>query len=532
MVLISQMIRAMKKHKILAACMTCMLAAGGLFVTSCEDIEPIHELDLARVLSPTGLNVTISAKVNIEISWEALDEKAESYVLEVYKGETATEEALHTRAENLTTTSYRLENMGYEETYLIRVKAVGQDVEDSKWTEVVTKTDSEQIFSTVQSEDINGNSVTLRWPAGEAADQITITPVGAEDAEATITLTPDDVANGYVTVSGLEYETDYTAVMTLGNKTRGTITFKTGIDISKATIVSEGANLKEVLDGALEGQIFFLEGDSYDLDGNYTLTKSVMLTSDATDKATIKGGEFQFSTAINSFKLSNIIFDGGEDGNLLEATDAAASLNELSIEGCEINNIKGQVIYDNKGGTWGSIVINNTIVNNVAYGGDGILDIRSGALTSCTITNSTFANGFRSFLRVEVETTVSLTNCTVYMACAEEDGSNRGLFSMAKGKSLTVKNCLFHSVGLNCSAVDNVKSGVWGRTDKLKVSEAVYENNYYYSCPNLWGGIYSDNHANVATEADPQFKDATNGDFTVQNQTLIDAQVGDPRWLQ
>ena len=85
---------------------------------------------------------------------------------------------------------------------------------------------------------------------------------------------------------------------------------------------------------------------------------------------------------------------------------------------------------------------------------------------------------------------------------------------------------------LNCSAVDNVKSGVWGRTDKLKVSEAVYENNYYYSCPNLWGGIYSDNHANVATEADPQFKDATNGDFTVQNQTLIDAQVGDPRWLQ
>ena len=118
------------------------------------------------------------------------------------------------------------------------------------------------------------------------------------------------------------------------------------------------------------------------------------------------------------------------------------------------------------------------------------------------------------------------------MACAEEDGSNRGLFSMAKGKSLTVKNCLFHSVGLNCSAVDNVKSGVWGRTDKLKVSEAVYENNYYYSCPNLWGGIYSDNHANVATEADPQFKDATNGDFTVQNQTLIDAQVGDPRWLQ
>ena len=111
--------------------MTCMLAAGGLFVTSCEDIEPIHELDLARVLSPTGLNVTISAKVNIEISWEALDEKAESYVLEVYKGETATEEALHTRAENLTATSYRLENMGYEETYLIRVKAVGKDVEDS-----------------------------------------------------------------------------------------------------------------------------------------------------------------------------------------------------------------------------------------------------------------------------------------------------------------------------------------------------------------------------------------------------------------
>ena len=59
-----------------------------------------------------------------------------------------------------------------------------------------------------------------------------------------------------------------------------------------------------------------------------------------------------------------------------------------------------------------------------------------------------------------------------------------------------------------------------------------YANNYYFNCPNLWGNLYKDNHSDVATELDPQFTDAANGDFTVQSQDLKDNQVGDPRWLK
>jgi len=36
----------------------------------------------------------------------------------------------------------------------------------------------------------------------------------------------------------------------------------------------------------------------------------------------------------------------------------------------------------------------------------------------------------------------------------------------------------------------------------------------------------------LALRLDPKFVDAANGNFKVQNQTLIDSKVGDPRWLK
>jgi hypothetical protein len=34
-----------------------------------------------------------------------------------------------------------------------------------------------------------------------------------------------------------------------------------------------------------------------------------------------------------------------------------------------------------------------------------------------------------------------------------------------------------------------------------------------------------------ATSVDPGYTDAANGGFTISNQTLMDNQVDDPRWL-
>ena len=36
----------------------------------------------------------------------------------------------------------------------------------------------------------------------------------------------------------------------------------------------------------------------------------------------------------------------------------------------------------------------------------------------------------------------------------------------------------------------------------------------------------------IPTEANPQFIDAENGNFTVGNKELVGNEIGDPRWLK
>ena len=192
--------------------------------------------------------------------------------------------------------------------------------------------------------------------------------------------------------------------------------------------------------------------------------------------------------------------------------------------------MKKHILYNNKKGTFGTIVMNNTIVDGVANSeGDGF-DLRGGALTSLTVTNSTFSNGIRSFVRCQVQGDLTFRNCTFYNLCTIDHKDNTGLFRVEKdGSTLTVTNCLFYGIGLESPT--NANSGVWARADKLKAEET-YSNNYYFNCPNLWTNAHEAGHDRVATEADPGFVDAANGDFTITNEDMIYEEVGDPRWRQ
>ena len=278
-----------------------------------------------------------------------------------------------------------------------------------------------------------------------------------------------------------------------------------------------------------DGDAFVLLGSSYTLTEDFELTKSISLTSiDPTNKPTISGGRFIFSSEIASFSMSNIKVDVENNyGNFIEAK--GGSLGSLTLEGCEIKNTNNNMIYSNAAANFGTITVNNCIISNIGDGGDGVFDIRKGTVASVTLTNSTITDVKRTFIRIEVATDFTMTNCTLYNVATVDNANNRGLFSLAKGKTLKVENCLFYGIGL--ATPTNVNSGVWGRSDKMKAT-ATYANNYYFNCPNLWSNLYKGDYSSVATELDPQFTDAANGDFTVQSQDLKDNQVGDPRWLK
>lgn len=522
----------MKKHILPVACMAALLMAGSV-ISSCSDIDPVHSLELSRVLSPTNLSVRIRNSVNLELSWDAMD-KATSYTVEVYQGETAEGTPVFTQeCINAETYTVKAGLLG-ETVYYVQVKAVGEGINDSKWTGMKVTTDAEQIFKAVDAAEITHHSAIIRWIDGmmtnaDAGNKVTVTPVSNASAALEYTVTNEDVTNGYVTIDGLTQDTEYQAVMKRGSVTRGTVNFKTRIDTGDMIPIDEGANLAEKLTDAKEGDAFVLLGSSYTLTEDFELTKSISLTSiNPTNKPTISGGRFIFSSDVASFSMSNIIFDVENNyGNFLEAK--GGSLGSLTLEGCEIKNTKNNMIYSNAAADFGTITVKDCIISNIGDGGDGVFDIRKGALTSATITNSTITDVKRTFIRIEVPTDFTMTNCTLYNVATVDNANNRGLFSLAKGKTLNVKNCLFYCIGL--ATPTNANSGVWGRSDKMKATPT-YANNYYFNCPNLWSNLYKDDHSSVATECDPQFADAANGDFTVQSQDLKDNQVGDPRWLK
>ena len=522
----------MKKHILPVACMAALLMAGGV-ISSCSDIDPVHSLELSRVLSPTNLSVRIRNSVNLELSWDAMD-KATSYTVEVYQGETAEGTPVFTQ-EGINADTYTVKaGLLGETVYYVQVKAVGEGIADSKWTGMKVTTDAEQIFKAVDAAEITHHSAVIRWIDGmmtnaDAGNKVIVTPVSDASAALEYTVTNEDVTNGYVTIDGLTQDTEYQAVMKRGSVTRGTVNFKTRIDTGDMIPIDEGADLAKKLTDAKEGDAFVLLGSSYTLTEDFELTKSISLTSiDPTNKPTISGGRFIFTSEVASFSMSNIIFDVENNyGNFLEAK--GGSLGSLTLEGCEIKNTKNNMIYSNAAADFGTITVKDCIISNIGDGGDGVFDIRKGTLSKVILTNSTITDVKRTFIRIEVPTDFTMTNCTLYNVATVDNANNRGLFSLAKGNTLNVENCLFYGIGLE--SPQNGNSGVWGRSDKMKATPT-YANNYYFNCPNLWSNLYQNDNSFVATKCDPQFADAANGDFTVQSQDLKDNHVGDPRWLK
>ena len=522
----------MKKHILPIACMATLLIAGSI-ISSCDDIAPIHSLELSRILSPTNLSVRVRNSVNLELTWDKMD-NATSYTIEVYQGTTAEGTPVFTQ-EGINTDTYTV-NAGLlgETDYYIQVKAVGDDISDSKWVGLKVTTDAEQILTAVDVAETTFQSAKICWIDGmmtnaDAGNIVTATPVSnASATTVNYTVTEEDITNGYVEINGLTQNTEYQVVMKRGNVTRGTVTFKTRIDTGDMLPIEEGEDLAERLAAANEGDAFVLMGNAYTINGDLELTKSISLTSiDPTDKAVISGGRFIFNSEVASFSMSNIIFDVQNNaGNFIEAK--SGSMGNLTLESCEIKNTNNNMVYSNVAANWGTITVNNCIISNIGANGDGLFDIRKGTVTSVTVTNSTITNVQRTLIRIEVATSFTMKNCTLYNVSTADNGNNRGLFSLAKGQTLNVENCLFYGVGIDGFTNDN--TGVWARADKMKAT-ANYAKNYYFNCPNLWGKLYKDDHSTVATELDPQFTDAANGDFTVQAQDIKDNQAGDPRWL-
>lgn len=510
-----------------------VLGLATVAMASCSDVaDEITSIVYNRNFSPTGVEAKVRNRTNIELSWNRA-EGVTQYNVEVFANDSLTfagtpVKTLTVAPDEIPVTITGLEG---ETKYSFRVQATdGNTSRDSKWAGAYAKTEAEQILKTVKEADIKGKQVTLRWTAGEEAATITLTP-----GDIVYNVTAEDIEAGAATITGLTPETKYTAVLKRDNgKTRGTIEFTTGIDLAETDIlVKAGSDIAAAIKDAPEGYRLVVEPGEYGIatdeaafGGSVTISKALSIKGLRQNDHPVIKGRIKVEAALD---IDQVTLDGtGTDGGQCFDFTADNEIDHLIISNSEITNYTKGFYYVNKAAKISNITINNCLISNVECDGGDMFDSRAGAILALNITNNTIWNSCkaRDLVRYDdkssnfagVAPVITIDHNTIVGAC--NNAGKRILYVRFKGNSITFTNNIVTASAGNFSNQKNT-------------AVPTFDNNFYFEAA---GYVTEGANANAlfvdktGTIADPQFKDAANGDFTIGNDDVKDKKAGDPRW--
>ena len=508
-------------------------------LASCSDVaDEITSIVYNRNFSPTSVEAKVRNRTNIELSWN-LGDGVTNYNVEVYANDSLTFAGSPVQSFSVTPDEVPVTITGLEgETkYSFRVQATdGNASRDSKWSGAYAKTDAEQIFKNVAEEDIKGSSVTLRWTAGQEAATITLTP-----GNIVYNVTADDIVAGAATITGLTPETEYKAVLARANgKTRGTITFKTGIDLADTDIlVKAGSDITAAINDAPEGYRLIVEPGTYgiasdaaDHGGSITISKTLTIKGLRQNDHPVIMGRFKVEAP---FAVDQVTLDGTDtDGGQCFDFTKDGEIERLSVTNSEVKNYTKGFFYINKAVLVNTITIEDNIISNIECSGGDFLDSRKGGYNSLSFKNNTVFESAKErdvFRMDDASKTISATpNIVVDHNTFYNVGSGganyRVFYVRFKGNTITFTNNIIVGTNYKRGFANNAN------TDQAPT----LDNNIYYNTENLIeAGATADATIswfdNAGIVLDPQFKDAANGDFTIGNDNVKDKKAGDPRWL-
>lgn len=522
-----------------------MIAAGVLgltmTLTSCGDVmDEITSLALDRNLSPIALTATVQNRTDVRLNWTAVN-GATGYVIEQYANDSLDFEGKTADATYTISASdvpYTVSGLEGETKYSFRVMSVteGDDSRNSKWSAVYVKTSPEQIFETLGDDDIKARSVTLKWPAGEEAKNIVV-----KDADGNTVvdhaLTSEEIAAGEATIDGLTPETAYTANMLRANgKTRATASFTTAIELLDGDVlVKAGDDLATAITNAADGaRLIVMPGEYTIVDPEGTNAASDV---DLTKNITIKGlresdrpvikGRFTISGASN-VAFDQVILDGtGTSGDQAFVYKADGNYNSLSITNSVVRNFTKGFYYISVAANVKTITVDNNVIYNIECNGGDMFDSRKGAIHNLVITNNTVYNSCaeRDFIRYD-DASSSFSGVSPVITI---DHNTLNGVSNSTSKRLFYVRFAGHSITFTNNIVSNT---VGMFSNQSKTNEPTFKGNYYFNAPNLLPGGQNGRFFDTdGKEADPGYADASKGNFTLSNEAMIAAGVGDPRWI-
>ena len=516
---------------------TMMFGLGTLALTSCDDaMDEITSIVLNRDFAPIGLEAKSATENSITLEWTKSHDNV-TYTIELFADDSLTFEGTASNTyTDIEATKLKISGLVYDTKYSARVMTIDNDDpnRNSKWSNVFFRTSAQQIFETPTENDIADRSVIMTWPAGEAATTVRVYVDDNLVKEQPVTA--DEVNEGKVVVTGLEPETAYTIRLYNGEKQRGSKDITTIADLNGATLVHEGDDLRTLIEAANDGDVFALYGGTHiipdsDTEGKASsvkVTKSITIKGIYPTNVPVIKGRFEIYEGA-SLDISQVVIDGIDNSTTDQAFNfktADATYPRLRVENAEIKNFGKGVYYLNVAATVQELTFYNCLIHDIVCDGGDMFDCRKGRIDAlnfqqCTIYNSAAA---RDFIRMDDASarggtpTITVDHCTID-GCA--NGGKRLLYVRYVGNVINWTNNIVTNTG-----------AVWSNQSKTGVPQ--FQNNVYFNCAKLniadvegKTNMFADE---AGKEANPQYKDAANGDFTVGNESVSKLGVGDPRW--
>lgn len=505
--------------------------AAVIFAAGCsDDIDPeITNIKVDRLFSPVDLKAQVVNKIAVRLEWREVN-KAKSYTLEFFKNQDLS--GTPVRIINGVTydqVPYTVTGFDGESNYSVRLKAVGEEITESKWVSTTFKTDPEQIFFKVNPTEINAFGATLRWPAGEVATSILLNPGNISRP-----VTAGEIAAGTAVISGLSSETTYTAQLINNTGLRGTMKFTTYLDISTAIEVNPGDDLALIVDNAAAGSVLALHPGEYTV-GNININRSISIKGVLPyNKPVITGAVFNVYEG-SGLELKDLVLDGtgAPDGNqtiIYRTALPGGTYADLKITDCVIRKYVKGTLYVNVAALIENVIINGCIYHDVECNGGDFIDFRNGMAKNFVFTNNTAYRSAlaRDFFRMDGGGSTNFPGVASYITINNNTFNN---VSNGSSRRMLYIRLALHEITFSKNILANTEG--YYSNQAITTIVAMSANNYH-AAPNFTASAVANakNDPGPYTTLNPGFVNVDEGNFKVTNAELILKGIGDPRWLE